>query len=89
MAESDTKLPVKTGTEASTKQAGGMQPWRAFDNLRQEVARVHHALPHPNPEHAPGLVWRHAGEHVSGRQLWFGVLGIPQLEHVVDAAYRP
>ena len=40
MAESDTKLPVKTGTEASTKQAGGMQPWRAFDNLRQEVARV-------------------------------------------------
>ncbi|MCL6470620.1 MAG: Hsp20/alpha crystallin family protein [Ralstonia sp.] len=40
MAESDTKLPVKTGSEASTKQAGGMQPWRAFDNLRQEVARV-------------------------------------------------
>lgn len=40
MAESDTKIAVKTGSEASTKQPGAMQPWRAFDNLRQEVARV-------------------------------------------------
>nr|WP_316852317.1 Hsp20/alpha crystallin family protein [Ralstonia sp. LMG 32967] len=40
MAESDTKPAVKTGTEASPKQPGSMQPWRAFDNLRHEVARV-------------------------------------------------
>lgn len=40
MAESDTKLTVKTGGEAATKQPGALQPWRAFDNLRQEVARV-------------------------------------------------
>ena len=40
MAESDTKLPVKTGAEASTKHPGALQPWRAFDNLRQEVARA-------------------------------------------------
>lgn len=40
MAESDTKLPVKTGAEDASKQPGALQPWHAFDNLRQEVARV-------------------------------------------------
>ncbi|MGC5887691.1 Hsp20/alpha crystallin family protein [Ralstonia pseudosolanacearum] len=40
MAESDTKLPVKTGAEGASKQPGPLQPWRAFDDLRQEVARV-------------------------------------------------
>jgi HSP20 family protein len=40
MADSDTKVPVKTGTESASKPPSALQPWRAFDNLRQEVARV-------------------------------------------------
>lgn len=40
MADTDIKAPTKTGAEAAGKQPGPLQPWHAFDNLRQEVARV-------------------------------------------------
>lgn len=40
MAESETKVPVKTGEQGAPKRPWALQQWRPFENLRHEIDRV-------------------------------------------------